>query len=148
MLVPKSRAEVGVTEGRGMKLGMSFRVDPLVDSDTGMELYLRSVKRSGNDTIADSLGILIIADDSLRCVRREWRLTEFDEELVDLCARAWLRMGGTLEAALRWLGEDPPPQTLSCRSSHQAVLYKTYDREVLIKRLADMPAPELSRSNE
>jgi hypothetical protein len=77
------------------------------------------------------------------CVRREWRLAEFDVELVDLCARAWLRMGETLEAALRWLGEDPPPQTLGCLSSHHAVLYKIYNREALIKRLADMPEPEL-----
>jgi hypothetical protein len=49
MLVPKSRADIGVTEGRGMKLGMSFPVDPLADSDTGMERYLWSVKRAGDD---------------------------------------------------------------------------------------------------
>ena len=141
MLVPMSHAAVGVTEGRGMKLGMSFPVDPLADSDVGMERYLRSVRRAGDDKTADFLGVLVRDEDSLPCVRREWRLAEFDEELVDLCARAWLRMGVTLEATLRWLGENPPPQTLNCRSSHQAILYKTYDRELLIGRLAEMPDP-------
>ena len=143
MLVPKSRAVVGITELRGMKAGMTFPVHPLEDSDAGMERYLRSVKRAGHSEMADFLGVLMLDEDSLPCVRREWRLAEFDEELVDLCARAWLRTSETLVAVLRWLGEDPPPQTLSCRSGHQAVLYKTYDRKALIKRLADMPHPDL-----
>ena len=139
MLVPSSRADVGITEFRGLKMGMRFPLDPLEDSDVGMERYLRYVKRSGDSRMADFLGVLMPDEDSLPCVRREWRLAEFDEELVDLCARAWLRSSETLVAALRWLGEDPPPRTLSCRSGHQAVLYKTYDREGLIRRLADMP---------
>jgi hypothetical protein len=143
MLVPKSRAEVGITELRGMKLGMTFPVHPLEDSDAGMERYLRSVKQSGDGKLADFLGVLILDEDSLPCVRREWRLAEFDEELVDLCARAWLQTSETLVSVLGWLGEDPPPQTLSCRSGHQAVLYKTYNRAALIKRLADMPHPDL-----
>lgn len=138
MLVPKSRAELGVTELRGMKLGMTFPVHPLEDSDAGMERYLRSVKLAGDCKTADFLGILMPDEDSLPCVRREWRLADFDDELIDLCSRAWLRTGETLAAVLRWLGEDPPSQTLSCRSGHQAVLYKTYDREDLIQRLADM----------
>src|SRR6202522_1278877 len=45
MLVPKSRADVGITELRGMKAGMTFPVHPLEDSDAGMERYLRSMKR-------------------------------------------------------------------------------------------------------
>jgi hypothetical protein len=142
MLVPKSHAEIGVTEGRGMKLGMGFPVDPLDDSDVCMERYLLSVKKAGANKMADFLGILVPDEDSMPCVRREWRLAEFDEELVDLCARAWLRTGETLMATLRWLGEDPPSQALSCRSSHQAVLFKTYDRNALIKRHADLPMPD------
>jgi hypothetical protein len=143
MLVPRSRAEVGITELRGMKLGMTFPVHPLEDSDAGMERYLQSVKRAKDSKMADFLGVLMPDEDSLPCVRREWRLADFDQELIDLCARAWLRTGETLAAALRWLGEDPPPQTLTCRSEHQAVLYKTYDREILIQRLADLPLPDL-----
>lgn len=139
MLIPKSRADVGLTELRGMKLGMTFPVDPLEDSDAGMERYLQLVKRGENEKAADFLGILILDEDSLPCVRREWRLPEFDVELIDLCAKAWLRTSETLMAVLRWLGEDPPPQTLSCRSGHQAILFKTYDRDALIRRMADMP---------
>ena len=139
MLVPKSQADVGITELQGMKLGMTFPVHPLEDSDAGMERYLRSVKRAGDSKVADFLGILMLDEDSLPCVRREWRLAEFDEELVDLCARAWLQTSETLMSVLRWLGEDPPPQTLFCRRGHQAVLFKTYNREALIQRLAAMP---------
>ena len=139
MLLPKSRVEVGVTEGRGMKMGMGFLLDPLEDSDDGMEKYLQSVKRGGK--YADFLGVLVPDEDSLPCVRREWRLPGFDEELVDLCARAWLRLSEMLEASLRWLGEEVPTQTLNCRSSHQAVLFKTYNRTALRKRLKDMPKP-------
>lgn len=134
MLVPKSRATIGVTEGRGIKLGMGFPINPLADSDYGMERYLSAVKARG-----DFLGILIPDEDSLPCVEREWRLGDFDEELVDLCSRAWLRLGETVADVLKWLGEDVPPQTLSCRRPHQAVRFKTYSRDKLTKWLAEMP---------
>src|SRR5262249_17931785 len=39
-LVPKSSAMVGITEGRGMKLGITFPVHALEDSDHGMRRYL------------------------------------------------------------------------------------------------------------
>ena len=66
MLVPKSRADVGITELRGMKLGMTFPVHPLEDSDAAMERYLRSVKRAVNSEIADFLGLLVFDKDSAR----------------------------------------------------------------------------------
>ena len=73
---------------------------------------------------------------------REWRLLDFDEELVDVCSRAWLRVGETLADVLTWLGEDAPSQTLMCRRSHQAVRYKTYSRVTLAKWLTEIPEPE------
>ena len=37
ILLPKSAGFVGVIEGRGIKLGFSFPIDPLEDSDHAME---------------------------------------------------------------------------------------------------------------
>jgi hypothetical protein len=136
MLVPKSRAVIGVTEGRGMKLGMGLPIDALADSDAGILGYLSVVKERG-----DFLGILMPDEDSAPCVEREWRLGEFDEELVSLCSRAWLRVGETLAEVLKWLGEDGSPQTLQCRRSHQAVRYKIYRRETLEKWFAEISEP-------
>jgi len=68
------------------------------------------------------------------CVHREWSLSEFDEELVDLCARAWLRVGETIDAVLRWQGAEPPPLSLDCRHGSRQVRFKCFDRDALIKQ--------------
>jgi hypothetical protein len=103
MLVPNSTAMVGVTEGRGMKFGMTFPIQALEDSDHGMRRYLAVSKAR-----SDFLGILIPDEDSLPCVERQWRLPEFDDEIVEVCARAWLRLGETVGELLIWLGANPP----------------------------------------
>jgi hypothetical protein len=129
MLLPKSSAAVGVTEGRGMKLGFGMNINPLQDSDHAMHCYLAA---------GDFFDILMPDEDSLPCVEREWRLPDFDEELIDLCSPAWLRVNDTVADVLKWLGEDVPPQTLACRRTHQAVRFKTYNRATLRKWLAEM----------
>lgn len=129
MLLPKSKAAVGITEGRGMNLGFGINITPLQDSDHAMRRYL---------AVGDFLDFLMPDEDSLPCVEREWRLPDFDEELIDLCSRAWLRVGETVGDVLKWLGADVPPQTLNCRRTHQAVRFKTYSRETLRKWLAEM----------
>ena len=58
MLVPRSSAMVGVTEGRGMKFGMKFPVHALEDSDHGMRRYLAGSKAHG-----DFLGIMTPDED-------------------------------------------------------------------------------------
>jgi hypothetical protein len=138
MLVPNSRVEIGVTELRGMKFGMTFPVHPLEDSDVAMERYLTMVKRAADSKQADFLGILLHDDDSMPCVRREWGLVGFDGELVDLCARGFLLTSEMLLLVLRWLGEDPPQQTLNCRRQRQELLHKYYDRSELIKRMKNI----------
>lgn len=126
MLVPKSTAMVGITEGRGIKLGITFPVHALEDSDHGMRRYLAVTKAHG-----DFLGILIPDEDSLPCVQRECRLPEFDDEVVEVCARALLRLGELVEAVLSWLGARPAPLSLDCRHATQQVQFKLYDRDQL-----------------
>jgi hypothetical protein len=126
MLVLGSTATVGITEGRGIKLGVTFPVHALEDSDHGMRRYLAVSKECG-----DILGILIQDEDSLPCVQRQWRLPEFEDEIGEVCARAWLRLGETVAAVLSWLGAQPPPLSLDCRHATQEVQFKLYDRDEL-----------------
>jgi hypothetical protein len=131
MLVPNSSVAIGVTEGRGMKLGMSFPSHPLEDSDDAMDRYLRFIKDN-----KDFLGVLMPDDDSLPCVEREWKLPQFEDEIVEVCATAWLRLGETISDVMRWLGAEVPALALDCRHSAQQVRFKLYSREKLSERLA------------
>ena len=131
MLVPESRCSVGVTELRGMKLGMGLNIDPREDSDYAMNRYLNVAAERG-----DFLGILMRDEDSIPCVHRIWRIADFDDDLVEVCARAWLRTGEVVTEVVRWMGADPPPLSLDCRHGDQKVQFKLYDREKLRAQLA------------
>jgi hypothetical protein len=130
MLVPRSHGMVGITEGRGLKLGLTFPVHPLENSDDAMGRYLKHARKSG-----DFLGILTPDDDSVPCIYREWKLPEFDDELVDVCAKGWLRTGELVQDTLRRLGEKPSPLDLDCRHNSQDVKYRLFDRSSLRKRI-------------
>ncbi len=136
MLLPNSNAMLGITEGRGIKLGLTFPVHPLEDSAHGMERYLHHVAKH-----EDFLGVLMMDEDSLPCIQREWHVEGFDEEVVDLCAKAWFKLGATIKKVLSWLGEEQVPSlSLDCRHSTQSVRFKLFDREALIKRLEEINA--------
>ena len=126
MLVPNSHGSLGITEGRGFKLGFTFPVHPLEDSEHAMTRYLHYVARE-----KDFLGILLPDDDSLPCVHREWKIPPFEEEVVELAARAWLRTGETVNATVAWMGETPPLLSLDCLHSGQKVQFKLFDRKQL-----------------
>lgn len=128
-----SKGELGITEFRGMKLGLSYPVRPWEDSDEAMERFLDIVASKG-----DAFGFLNDDEDSLPCIHREWRLPDFDDEVVDLCAKAWLRLGETVAEVLRWLGTEPPALSLDCRHSNQRVRFKTYDRSRLRARVTEL----------
>src|ERR1043166_4381867 len=99
MLKPKSSGFLGITEGRGLKLGMGTAIDPLTDSDDAMRKYLGVALAH-----QDFLGLLIDDEDSLPCVERKWGLEVFaDADLVDLCATAWLRTASVLTRVLEEL---------------------------------------------
>lgn len=133
MLIPNSQCKVGVTEHRGMKLGMGLNVDPREDSDHAMHRYLAVAAERG-----DFLGILIPDEDSIPCVQRVWRLSGFDEEVVEVCARAWLRTGETILEVIRWMGVEPPFLSIDCRHAEQKVQFKLYDRAKLGTQLRSL----------
>lgn len=133
MLVPNSEAMIGITEGRGVKLGLTLPISPRDDSDDGMSNYLWHVAQA-----RDTLGILVPDDDSLPCVHRIWRLPRFEDEIVDVAARAWLRTGEVMNAVAEWLGEASQPLALDCRHTSQQVQFKLYSREKLREELATL----------
>jgi hypothetical protein len=71
----KSHGVIGLTEGRGIKLGFGTPIDPLEDSDNAMERLLCVVAERG-----DFLDILKDDEDSVPCVKREWRLPDLEGE--------------------------------------------------------------------
>lgn len=116
-----------------MKFGFSFPLHALEGSDAAMDRYLKFAEAK-----TDFLHILAPDEDSMPCVQREWRLEGVDDEILDVCARAWLRLGEVLAVVVQWLGADAPPLSLECRHSSQRVQFKVYDREKLIKRMEEI----------
>ena len=133
MLVPSSHGSLGITEGRGFKLGLSFPVHPFEDSDDAMHRYLHHVVKHG-----DFLQILMPDDDSMPCIHRQWKLPAFEHELVELSSRAWLRTGETVNAVVAWLGVEAQELSLSCRHSSQKVQFRLFSRVDLNKQLREI----------
>lgn len=128
MLRPASSAFLGITEGRGIKLGMRVPVDPMLNSDELMETFVRA-----NRAQADPFGFLNQADEqTLPCIERRWALPEFPgEELVDLCARAWVTVAELMREVYQWGETELAPPGLECRHDAQAVQLRAYSRQAL-----------------
>ena len=127
MLKPRSYGLIGITEGRGMKLGLGIPIDALADSDDAMKKYLAVVASKG-----DALELLMDDEESLPAVERHWGLKPFgDADLVDLRVKAWLRVGSLLTTVVKQLdGPEFAPQ-LDCRHDLDAVRIRAYSREKL-----------------
>ncbi len=138
MFVPKSNGVIGITEGRGIKAGLSLPIHPLEDSDLAMDRLLIVLKLKRGDP----LDVLAPDEESMPCVYREWKIDPFDEELLDLCAKAWLRVEGLVREVICWLGETVPPPSLECRHVPQQIQFKLYNRDRLRQRMAELPDPE------
>jgi hypothetical protein len=134
MLIPSSHGGIGITEGRGFKVGFSLPINPMMNSDEAMHRYLftLSVNRK------DPLDVLRSDEESAPCVYRIWKMTDFDDEVVDLAAKAWLQVGDAVGDVVKWFGLVPPELDLSCRHSGQNVQFKLYDRKALRKTLKAM----------
>jgi len=128
MLRPGSTAALGTTEGRGLKFGFQVRVDPFGDSDEAMRFYVERLK-----TLGDPFGILAPDEDSLLCITRRWVLSPFDDqELVDLCATAWLAVAEHYRSVVERIGIEMPSPSLSCRHGSERVRTRVYDRDAVV----------------
>ena len=86
MLKPASSGTVGITEGRGIKLGIGgLRIDPLEDSDVVILKYVRATAGK-----MDFLGIMADDEESMPCVEREWKLDAFPDAELRACGDSGL----------------------------------------------------------
>jgi len=132
MLLPKSSGVIGITKGRGIKFGLVFPIDPRQSSDTAMRSYLWAIKHVADDI----LGVLPDDDgfedeSTLPCVKRVWRLEPFEEDVLDLCARAWLRLGEAIRTVALRIGCEVPHLSLSCLHPSENAQLKLYSRQTL-----------------
>ena len=70
--------------------------------------------------------------------QREWRTEGFDDEIIDLCAQARMRLGETIADILKWSGANVPPLSLDCRAGSGKVQFKLYDRDDLVARMEEI----------
>lgn len=129
MLKPKSSAYLGVTEGRGLKLGMGMPLDPFKDSDFLMVRFLLINAKSDKDL--DVFGILGDDEEQLPCIERHWGLEPFEEGILELAVQAWKQIASLIKDTIIWLGEDPTQLRLSidCIHSSSSVALIAYKRE-------------------
>lgn len=125
-----SSGTIGITKGRGIKFGLNFPIDPSQDSDEAMEHFIYVLARTG-----DFFGFLADDEDTLPCVERIWKLPDFEEEIIELCSTAWVRVGEVLSDAVVFFDEERPTLDLSCRHSDQDVHFKLYSRKPLREKL-------------
>lgn len=129
-LIPNSGGHVGISDMRCVKLGVAFPIHPLEDSDAAMKRFLLHVRVHG-----DAFGILELDDDTMPCIYRQWKLPEFDDEIIAVCVSAWLRVGRFLGDALSFLGEENDGFNLDCRHDKHKYTVKMYDRQQLIENV-------------
>lgn len=137
MLLPKSSGWVGTTEGRGLKFAFNVPINPREDSDSAIHRFAELTKDN------DIFGLLSPDDDSMPCVQREWRLPDFEDDLVDLCSKAWLRVGKLIDAVLRRQGANPRELSLDCRHGRANISMRLYDRDELRKHVGLPPIDDL-----
>lgn len=144
MLLPKSSGAVGITKGRGIKFGLAQPIDPRQNSDTAMRLHLWAIKNIGDDIC----GVLPDDDgsedeDTLPCVERVWRLEPFEEDVLELSAKAWLRLGEALRTVALRAGCEEPHLSLTCLHPRQKVQMMLYSRRTLKEWYDQLPDPEI-----
>tara|TARA_Y100001978_G_scaffold161351_1_gene147638 strand:+ start:429 stop:1202 length:774 start_codon:yes stop_codon:yes gene_type:complete len=137
-LVPNSKGIIGICDStRKIRLGFGVPIDPLEDSDIAMMRYVEFLRQTG---IEHDL-ILEPDEDTIPCIQREWRLPEFEDEIVSLCIVAWMELGQIITNALELLEDPHEGFSLDCRRHNkQTYTTKLYDREKLIdnvKRTGD-----------
>jgi hypothetical protein len=135
MLLPVSevQAGLGVVRSAGFvpKISWPFGARPQDDSD---EIMARCVELSRKDEVFAGL-FSPQDDDQIPCVWRTWRLTSFPEEEVrQVVARTWKRVGALLVAFLNHVGNEHPIdfENMPCLAGHldPRWTWKTYPQSL------------------
>lgn len=135
MLKLGSSGSVGITELRGIKLGIGMPIDPLEDSEVAMDRYVYHAAKDG-----DFFQFLMDDEDSIPCVERTWKIPSLEGELLDVCTTAWKQTGSLLNEVIGWLQASPIPWTLSCRHNSNRVRFKLFKRTELQEKVRALRA--------
>lgn len=135
MLRLGSSGSVGITELRGIKLGIGMPIDPLEDSEVAMDRYVHYAAKEG-----DIFQFFMDDEDSIPCVERTWQIPLLEGELLDICTTAWERTVDLLNEVIGWLQASPIPWTLSCRHDSNRVRFKLFDRRKLQEKVTALRA--------
>jgi hypothetical protein len=117
MLEVLSKGYVGTTEGRGIKVSLTFAVAP---HETTHDAYERFKAVCRTDRFIRKLAGPDC--DSWPMIRREWRVPDFpDNELLELSIDAWRLMGTVMSKIVVKLGGQDLDLSLSCRHEPEKV---------------------------
>jgi hypothetical protein len=129
MLELSSEGMVGTTEGRGVKIGIPFRVHP---NEASTDAYERFKNICRQDKFIR--GLAGPDCDSWPCIVRYWRIQEFEGlDLLDLSVSAWRKVGGGLSELVKLLGGESLDLTLSCRHDPAKVRMIEFSQEEFFK---------------
>jgi hypothetical protein len=122
-LNPKSRGQIGTTEGRKIKLVFPFAVQPWETSDQAYERYKEMCR---NDKLFRGLGPDC---DSSPALWRTWIISEFpDRDLLDVAFEAWTLLGELLSGAIEAFGGEKLDLSMPCRTDPDSVRIKRFSQ--------------------
>jgi len=124
-----SKGSAGITEGRGFKMGLTFRIEPWESSDDAYERF-KAICRQDKDFRA----MFGPDEDSVPCVERTWLMEEFPaKDLFDVTIEAWEATGATLSKIVITLGGEAIPVDKSCLHSSQKIRMKRYSQQDFVQ---------------
>ena len=122
MLKPESKAYMAAIRGYTIKMQFEFHVDPFEDSDSAVQRFLKMAKE--NPVL---LGMLAPDEVQVLALIREWHIKGFDDEIITVFRKSWLRMGAYLSDVLVFLGGERLPEVLpECFKDPREYYYKKY----------------------
>jgi len=134
MLEVFSKGYVGTTEGRGIKISITFPVTP---HETTQEAYERFKDLCRKDKFIR--GMAGPDCDSWPMIRREWKVTEFpDKELLELSVDAWQLVGEVMSQIVIKLGGERLDLSFSCRHEPEKVKTVEFSQQEFLKSVDDI----------
>jgi hypothetical protein len=123
-LNPRSRGQIGTTEGRKIKLTFPFPVYPWETSDEAYERYKEMCR---SNKILRGLGPDC---DSAPALWRTWILPQFsDKDLLEVAFEAWTLLGELLSGAIEAFGGEKLNLSMPCRHDPALVRIKRFSQK-------------------
>jgi hypothetical protein len=134
MLKTLSKGIVGTTEGRGIKLAFRFDIDPFESSVAAYERFKEMCR--AEPEIRQLMGPDC---DSWPCVYREWKIADFNEELLEVAVNTWKAIGKALTDIVEHLGAEPLDLSLRCRHDPERVKMKEFSQRDFFESVDSQP---------